>query len=425
VLLQRTTARPSEHAGRLPSERKKRVARTVTMVNWVNAVTALGAATVSPDGSSAVVDGPAAVAAASSASSSTNTCPYQPEVVFRSHNRFHGDHVCDRDGYNSFKDRLNRHERYQFLKTNGNHARIPNAKTVSCPAVVQDLAAPDQVAGLDTSWIVENTASSPVVLSFVKDGVERSAVNTNISPPEDDPRAVLKPGEWKAINTYDGHVFHAREILPDGTTGKVLLQHRVGMIPIGEKASRNLVCPDVDDEPTVLKDDGTKVTHPNFQRTKAPPKKVCNTIEVSFRNMAGCPLNGYYVQAGTCQETFKHHLGVQTSATDFMKDWGSSTKYESSYVGHTFVFRSAFSDLVVDKVTIRPTQITDCPDLKQTVATALSTSAILLPTANRLRNNNSNASNNTTTTAFDAFEPMAGSSSSSFSMYAFAAGGSI
>jgi hypothetical protein len=280
-------------------------------------------------------------------------------------------------------------------------------------------------AGLDTSWIVENTASSPVVLSFVKDGVERSAVQTSISPPEDDPKAILQPGEWKAINTYDGHVFHARELLPDGTTGKVLLQHRVGAIPIGEKVSRNVVCPDVDDEPMVLTDDGTKVTHPNFQRTKAPPKKVCNTIEVSFRNMAGCPLNGYYVQAGTCEETFKHHLGVQSSVNDFMKDWGSSTKYESSYVGHTFVFRSAFSDQVVDKVTIRPTQITDCPDLKQTVATALATDAILLPTANRLRNNNSNNASNNTTTATAALDSMAGSSSSSSYFYASAAGGSF
>jgi hypothetical protein len=102
-----------------------------------------------------------------------------------------------------------------------------------------------------------------------------------------------------------------------------------------------------------------------------------------------------------------------------MKDWGSATKYESSYVGHTFVFRSAFSDQVVDKVTIRPTQITDCPDLKQTVATALATDAILLPTANRLRNNN--ASNNTTTAA--AFEPTAAASSSY--LYASAAGGSF
>jgi hypothetical protein len=80
---------------------------------------------------------------------------------------------------------------------------------------------------------------------------------------------------------------------------------------------------------------------------------------------------------------------------------------------------------VVDKVTIRPTQITDCPDLKQTVATALATDAILLPTANRLRNNNSNNASNNTTTATAALDSMAGSASSSSYLYASAAGGSF
>ena len=50
---------------------------------------------------------------------------------------------------------------------------------------------------------------------------------------------------------------------------------------------------------------------------------------------------------------------------DFMWDWGSKTKYEGSFVGHTFVARRADDpSVVVDKYTLEPTRIVDCPSRK-------------------------------------------------------------
>ena len=45
-----------------------------------------------------------------------------------------------------------------------------------------------------------------------------------------------------------------------------------------------------------------------------------------------------------------------------MWDWASQTKYEGSFIGHTFVARKADDpSIVVDKFTLKPTRIIDCP----------------------------------------------------------------
>jgi hypothetical protein len=373
------------------------------MVKLTGLAAALGAI-VNPDGT-AVLDDAAASASASTADavaapSLAASCPIRTADLDTQWLKFHSNRACNRDGFNLMKDRMDKHGRHLYLKQSGDHARIPDAKTVACPAVVSDLKVPNQVTGFDTSWLVENTASTPVMISYIRDdGVEVSAVNGNLIA-GDDPQAVLQPGQWKAFHTHQGHIFHVREILKDGSAGKILLQHRVGLIPIGGTNLRNLACPDADDEPVVLGPDGTKHTDPNFQRTKGPPVRDCNTLEIGFRNAAGCPLHGYYLRPDSCEEVFKLHLGVNPGAPDFMKDWSSLTKYESTFVGHTFVFRSAFSDQVVDQITVQPTQIPDCPDLKQQVVTTSLASAnvVMVPSANRMLNNGGiNASNNTTT----------------------------
>jgi hypothetical protein len=44
------------------------------------------------------------------------------------------------------------------------------------------------------------------------------------------------------------------------------------------------------------------------------------------------------------------------------------TKYEGSYIGHTFVARLASDPkVVIDTYTLEPTRIVDCPDMKQKV----------------------------------------------------------
>ena len=55
-----------------------------------------------------------------------------------------------------------------------------------------------------------------------------------------------------------------------------------------------------------------------------------------------------------------------------MWDWGSKTKYEQSFIGHTYVARRADDPkVVVDRFTIEPTRIIDCPNPKQQQVVAI------------------------------------------------------
>jgi hypothetical protein len=247
---------------------------------------------------------------------------------------------------------------------------VPNSKTVTCPLEVVDLKgeSSQQGHGFDTMWIVENTSAEPIVLSYLKDGVEYSATNTKITPPHLDPDAILAPGKWRAIMAFDGHVFHARAFdSKSNMLGPVVLQHRTGLIPIGQKF-QDLQCPSDDPEPIVPE---TKEIDPKFARTPPAINRPCNTIDIGFRNMANCPLHGYFITANneTCQEKFKFHLGMNhVNPQDFMWGWDSPTKFEGSFVGHSFAFRSAADpSILVETVTLAPSLVIDCPELKNKV----------------------------------------------------------
>jgi len=128
-------------------------------------------------------------------------------------------------------------------------------------------------------------------------------------------------------------------------------------------------CPLDDPEPLVELMNGEGLERdPNYARTVEPPIKECHLMDIGFRNMAGCPLNVYWQQPNTCGEEFKFHLGTDGYANDFHWDWQSPTKFESTKIGHTFVFRNPIDNSLVDLITLLPTQIVDCPDLKQKVA---------------------------------------------------------
>ena len=73
------------------------------------------------------------------------------------------------------------------------------------------------------------------------DDREHYALNSQIAPPHTDDQAILQPGEWKPIHTFEGHMFRARESLPDRALGDDLMQHTVGMVPIGSIANPALV----------------------------------------------------------------------------------------------------------------------------------------------------------------------------------------
>jgi hypothetical protein len=319
------------------------------------------------------------------------------------YDKYHSDSVCDRDEFNRFKSSVDRKSKIERLTQGDRYKLVPDEETIICPAVVHSLypsslASTPLVTGFDRSWVVENTASVPVVLLWVdpRDGVEKSAFHDTV-PATADPDAVLPPGSWTVVQAYEGHVFHVREILPDGITmGRVLLQHRLGWIPVGMNLVGNkaghLVCPDVDEEPLLLpsdlldeeevgpvstKDDwgeslpllsssnrAQRRLHLEFERTPFQEDRDCNRQEVGFRNVLDCPLHGYFLEEETCDPVFKFHLGVDAGyprVADFMDDWNSRTKFEAGLLGHTFVFRSAHTGAEVDRITLLPTTVSDCP----------------------------------------------------------------
>ena len=322
---------------------------------------------------------------------------------------YHENGVCNRAQQNLYKETLNRAAIQTKLQKQGTN-QVPSEQTSFCPQTVSALTVEGSTHGFDTVWLIENTASTPVVVAHMlaqADGTfkEVSAFDSKISPPHHDPKAILKPEEWKSLQTYEGHVFHVREILKDGAMGQVLLQHRVGLIPVTNKYGHELQCDpnDPDPEPKVEVAPDCFDRDPNFAREAPREMRPCNTLDIGFRNEVGCPLNAYYTgmyqmkgvakprgdnlpigAAGTnateaddghtpksCHEVFKFHLGVQEKTQNFMWDWNSKTKYEGTYVGHNFVFRYAKDErIVVDSVAMHPTRIIDCPGLKNQVNVA-------------------------------------------------------
>jgi hypothetical protein len=64
-------------------------------------------------------------------------------------------------------------------------------------------------------------------------------------------------------------------------------------------------------------------------------------------------------------------LHIYLHLPQFFEDWNSMTKFEGSYIGHTFVARLASDPrVVIDTYTLEPTRIIDCPNLKQQVSVA-------------------------------------------------------
>lgn len=281
--------------------------------------------------------------------------------------KYHDNHVCNRDGYNVYKANVGRFDRIQAYRKIGGLSTVPNQKTISCPVNGARVNMKDEHTpnvGFDTVWFVENHASTPVVVSYVNaQGTEVSARNPKISPATADPTAILRPNQWMAVYAFEGHEFVVREVLKGGLAGNVLLQHRAGLIPIGANfamAAGTICDPAHDIEPMV--DETT--TAPVFQRTPTQLDRPCNTMDIGFRNVASCPLHGYYVkgEGDKCTEKFKLHLGVESTTTDFLHDWSSATKFEGTFVGHTFHFRLASNPtILVDTVTVQPIYVTDCP----------------------------------------------------------------
>ena len=135
-----------------------------------------------------------------------------------------------------------RHTTYQRLKSSGVGAtRVPNQHTVTCPGSnVQSLENEDADVGFDTSWLLENTRTLPVIVARMIRGIPWSPYTDDRLALED-PMALIEPKEWISIPTYESYVYHvyALEETENGGSGlglgDVLLQHRVGLIPLGNR----------------------------------------------------------------------------------------------------------------------------------------------------------------------------------------------
>ena len=349
----------------------------------------------------------------SASSSCPSTLPLHTDVD-AALDLYHSDDVCDRPAFNAFKDELPLMEHRQYLQATGQHANVPLSHTVTCPLVgaspPPSLYQPGQATGFDATWIVENTAATPVAIAWVdpESGIEYSARNPDLLLIQD-LESMLLPGDWVALQTFEGHVFHVRRLEDDGSLGPIVLQHRAGLVPVtgdcGVEDVHTVVAPeqripnDEDSSPEVWENeyDNEDAEDDEFQRTPAQTQgRRCNRLEVGFRNQAACPLLGYFVEPETCEEEFKFHLGGTSSKTawqgqDFMHDWDSPTKFESSFIGQTFVFRHAVTGRPVSRITLAPTSIVDCPDNTATSrATALPVQqAVLTATGQSLPLNSS------------------------------------
>lgn len=215
-----------------------------------------------------------------------------------------------------------------------------------CPVEpVATLQQPGAVTGFDTTWIFHNEATTPVVIGWVnpRDNIEYSSENAKITPPQMDPRAILQPGHARSLHAFDGHIFHVRPVidLDAMIVGPIILQHRVGLIPVGSN-HQDLDCPVDDVEPL---DPFNKLARdPRFMRVPPRENRECNVMDIGFRNRANCPLHGYYVRHTpapttcssseqdedasantntntTCSEVFRFHLGLDQHPTDFHWQW--------------------------------------------------------------------------------------------------------
>lgn len=86
----------------------------------------------------------------------------------------------------------------------------------------------------------------------------------------------------------------------------------------------------------------------------------------------GCPIHVYWANQQipeevatngfNCGERFQFHLGTKHAPQDFFEGWHSTTKFEGTYIGHTFVARLASDpSVVIDSYTLQPTKVIDCP----------------------------------------------------------------
>jgi hypothetical protein len=109
--------------------------------------------------------------------------------------KYHTPEACLSKPSRPPKGMIGRRAIYESLREGGTGAAlVPDTKTVVCPleADLESLESPSAHKGFDTTWIVENASTKPVVVAWVINGIEYSPFEPDKSPMED-PKAMLNP----------------------------------------------------------------------------------------------------------------------------------------------------------------------------------------------------------------------------------------
>lgn len=295
------------------------------------------------------------------------------------HVKYHSDRVCNRTHYNVLKRSFNRKLRRKTLRllvglahevNDENTPREalfpPGERILHCPEG-DSAALPDWSVvelGLDTTWVVENSLDRPVRLSLV-DYQEHSGQEMSPYQPWllalKDAQTIIEPGKFRGIQALEVQVFRVRAVplAQDGMSvsnqdepGPVLLQYRAGVREVAADYSR------IDCDPRTP---DIKPPRNETGRDRVAPKEnlKCHAIVVGFRNLSPCPLNAYFIHNGT--ESFRYHLGTNHSVHAIMQEtWSSSTKFETTYIPHSFIIRHATTNEFFQRYTLQPTRIRDC-----------------------------------------------------------------
>jgi len=148
------------------------------------------------------------------------------------------------------------------------------------------------------------------------------------------PQGILPPGMRRALPTLHGDVWHARAVTDGPANGRLMLEHRIGAIPI-----KACDCP-----------------QPEFVDCSKPISKADPSVmydPVVFENQAGEPVDLWYWN-GTCEEliSWDEVGGLQPSRS----------KPLLSFQGHSFRLRSAASRRLLMAHTLNDVVIRGCSD---------------------------------------------------------------
>lgn len=311
---------------------------------------------------------------------------------------------------------------HRFQEREGDILNLPEERTWLCPLDGTDDTTDSHnkggiPPGPSSRWVVQNSATSAVVLSWINPlGMEVSAADGTTHPASAHSAtwpdgAILLPGQLAIVNGRMGQTFVARELVEDagvmmewareqvprtisfghksngggwetymvgmgmdprvfGRAGRVLLKHRMGMIHVRNQFGA--ICAEVVPP--------KEVPAPfEAERIEAHQDNSCNLVTKGFVNKVGCEIDIFFATGGSFNSTAHHngasyedaatnpqcehfsaHLGAESVGN--MDDRVSPVAFENTYNTHRFIAKMSHDNSIVAEMFIENDVIGDCPD---------------------------------------------------------------